>query len=140
MRLDLKDAGHGWPGASRLTRASSLVYANDVIHTRARDVVKDHRTINWRKRLESDSHHHSNPHLPARRSREDYFQARNARSNALRKAAPLNPTESALQPARDNVGPDDDEINIRRQVHAYCGRQKFCSKAPLRLTSSRRCN
>lgn len=68
----------------------------------------------------SDSHHHSNPHLPARRSREHYFQAHNARSNALRKAAPLNLTESALQPARDNVGPDDDEINIRGTAPGPC--------------------
>lgn len=61
----------------------------------------------------SDSHHHSNPHHPAGRSREDYFQARNLSSNALRKAAPLNPRGNDLQPAQANVGPDDDEINIR---------------------------
>lgn len=61
----------------------------------------------------SDSHHPKNPHHPARRSREDYFQARNVRNNAPRKAAPLNPRENALQRAQDNVGPDDDEITIR---------------------------
>ena len=61
----------------------------------------------------SDSHHPSNPQYPVRRSRQEYLQARNVRSNSLRKATPSKPRENASPRAQDNVGSDNGEINIR---------------------------